>query len=195
VQDWGDAAVPCAAQPAGPVAENIDARIDGAITVEEIETRLAAMKKGKAAGHDGLPVELVQQGGQVVIELLVTLFNLVWQREQVPTSWRKGVIVSIHKKGDKTVAGNYRPITLLPVLDKLYMAILAARLRKHVPLHDHQFAFREKRGTVDALFALTEPLRLRTAAGLPTYALSKTWPRPTTQYGTQGYFSSSTRKG
>jgi hypothetical protein len=80
------------------------------------------------------------------------------------------VIVSLHKKGDATVPGNYRPITLLPVMDKLYMSVLAARLQKYVPLHDHQFAFRARRGTVDAVFAISETVRVRAAQGKPTYA-------------------------
>ena len=49
-------------------------------------------------------------------EMLLTLFNLVWNSEYVPTYRREGLIVSLLKKGDKEDPDNYRGITLLSVI-------------------------------------------------------------------------------
>jgi Reverse transcriptase (RNA-dependent DNA polymerase) len=64
---------------------------------------------------------------------------------------------------------NYCPITLLPVLDKLFSSILTTRLMQHIPLHEQQYAFRDC-GTHQALFALASVVQARNHAGLSTYA-------------------------
>jgi hypothetical protein len=137
---------------------------------EEVSAAIAAMPSGSAAGHDGVPAELVKAGGSALASLLTKLFNLAWTSGERPSQWRQGVVVSIFKKGSRTDPGNYRPITLLPVLDKLFMTVLTKRLHACVPLHDHQFAFRKQRGTTDALFCISEIIRLRADQGLETYA-------------------------
>ena len=52
--------------------------------------------------------------------LLERLFSVVWREELVPRQWRKGLIV---KKGDKEDPGNYRAITLLSIVGKVFCKI------------------------------------------------------------------------
>jgi hypothetical protein len=56
-----------------------------------------------------------------------------------------GDVTSIFKTGDRADCNNYRPITVLPVIDKLFATVLTKRLVAAVALHDHQFAFRANR--------------------------------------------------
>lgn len=146
-------------------------KLNKPIQQQEVAACIAGLKVCKAPGIDGMPAELLKAGGECLERIVAKLFNLIWQTETVPEQWRQGVVVSLHKQGSKADPGNYRPITLLPVLDKLYMTVLTKRLQDCVPLHDHQFAFREKRGTIDALFCLDEPIKLRTSRGQHTYVL------------------------
>ena len=53
-------------------------------------------------------------------QMLLILFDLVWDNQFTPTYWREGLIVSLFKKGDREDPGNYRGITLLDVVGKLY---------------------------------------------------------------------------
>jgi hypothetical protein len=147
-----------------------DPRQDGAFTEEEVTRAVDKLKRYKAAGQDNIPPELLKSGGPALCVFLTHLFNIIWKAECVPTAWRKGVIVSLYKAGDRTDCGNYRPITLLPVIDKLFAAILAARLQSTVALHDHQFAFRPRRGTMDPLFILSSLLQHRKATKHNTHA-------------------------
>jgi hypothetical protein len=50
---------------------------------------------------------------------------------------------------------SYRPITVLPVIDKLFAAVLTERLNKTFTPHDHQSAFRKGHSTLDPLLAFT----------------------------------------
>ena len=58
--------------------------------------------------------------GQEMVELLKQLFTVIWREEFVPPQWREGLIVNLFKKGDKEDPGNYRGITLLSVVGKVF---------------------------------------------------------------------------
>ena len=81
--------------------------------------------------------------------LLEQLFSVIWREELVPRQWREGLIVSLFKKGDKEDPGNYRGITLLSVVGKVFCKILNNRLVKRLDrggiLHEGQAGFRVNR--------------------------------------------------
>ena len=52
--------------------------------------------------------------------LLEQLFSVIWCEELVPWQWPEGLIVNLFKKGDKEDPGNYRGITLLSVVSKVF---------------------------------------------------------------------------
>ena len=65
-------------------------------------------------------------------DMWLALFNLVWDNEYAPIYWREVLIVRLFKKGDKEDPGNYRAITLLNVVGKLYSRVINNRLLKHL---------------------------------------------------------------
>ena len=68
-----------------------------------------------------------------MVDLLEQLFSVIWQEEIVPRQWREGLIVNIFKKGDREDPANYRGITLLSVVGKVFCKILNNRLSKAWP--------------------------------------------------------------
>ena len=79
-------------------------------------------------GSDGIVGELLKYGGFGMVDLLEQLFSVIWQEEIVPRQWREGLIVNIFKKGDREDPANYRGITLLSVVGKVFCKILNNRL-------------------------------------------------------------------
>ena len=79
--------------------------------------------------------------------LLKVLYGVVWTEESIPKHWRQGLIVSLYKKGDAEDPGNYRGITLLNVVGKLFCKILnnrlVSRLESERALYEGQAGFRE----------------------------------------------------
>ena len=60
--------------------------------------------------------------------LLEQLFSVVWHKEAVHRQWREGLIVNLFKEEDREDPGNYRGITLLSVVGKVFCKVLNNRL-------------------------------------------------------------------
>ena len=89
----------------------------------------------------------------------ITLFNRILSTGKYPLLWSFGLImVPVHKKDDPSKVENYRGITLLPSLSKLFTSILNNRLYDYATtkgiLKDKQGGFRKMHGTVDSIFIL-----------------------------------------
>ena len=54
---------------------------------EEVEAAVKSLKKGKSAGVDNIPSELVQAGGEAMIDVLLIICNKIWQAGEWPTPW------------------------------------------------------------------------------------------------------------
>lgn len=78
--------------------------------------------------------------------------------EHIPESWRSSITTMLYKKGDKTDLLNYRPITLLSCVYKLYSSIQSDRVNAWVEenniLNENQFGFRKGKDTADAAVRL-----------------------------------------
>ena len=57
------------------------------------------MKKGKSAGVDNNPADLVQAGREDVITALTTMCNKIWQSGEWPTPWTQSLVITLPKKG------------------------------------------------------------------------------------------------
>ena len=65
-----------------------------------MEAAVHSLKKGKSAGVDKIPAELVQAGGEDVIAVLVTICNKVWQTGERLTPWTQSLVITLPKKGN-----------------------------------------------------------------------------------------------
>ena len=86
------------------------------------------------------------------------LFNRLLATENFPDQSGKAIIVPIYKKGDKDEPSNYRGISLLPCISKLFTKVLNNRLVKWASdndkMHDIQAGFTKNKSTVDHIFVL-----------------------------------------
>ena len=70
--------------PSVPNCTQTDTENDHPILRIEVEAAVQSLKKGKAAGVDNIPAELVQAGGEDVITALTTICNTIWQAGEWP---------------------------------------------------------------------------------------------------------------
>jgi hypothetical protein len=159
--------------------------LDSPFTAEEVFKALRKLRMGSSPGEDGILPDLLKtaagavntnklRGGNPVVESLALLFNFMFDNEVWPQRWNEGVILPIHKKGSQLDPSNYRPITLLSIVGKLFGAIVNTRMQTFLEasgsISDEQGGFRWNRGTVDQIFILHETLASRKERGLPTFA-------------------------
>ena len=127
------------------------------IRMDEIEAVLKLTKNNKAPGPDMIPIETIKAGGQPLKDILLELLNRLWSSGIVPEEWNQSLICPIFKnKGDPLDCKNYRGISLMSHVGKLYERILERRLRSEVEemLSESQCGFRPGRGTIDQIAAL-----------------------------------------
>ena len=132
---------------------------EAVITFEEVQEAVKETRKGKAPGLDGCAAECLKSGGVSVMEWLVRLFNVCFLMGVVPSDWVSACIVPLYKgKGDKHECSNYRGISLLSVVGKVYGKILIKRIRAGTEevICDVQGGFRRGMGCVDQVFAVRQ---------------------------------------
>jgi hypothetical protein len=159
--------------------------LDSPISDGEIFKALRRLKVGKAGGVDGILSSILKPAagavgtnkkGEVneVVEALSLLFNFVFKHEVWPERWGKGIVFPLYKEDSRLDPGNYRPITLLSIVGKLFGSIIENRLstwsEKFNVLSDHQGGFRRGRGTPDLIFLLREIILARKSLGYATFS-------------------------
>ena len=87
------------------------------------------LKSHKAGGKNGILPEMIKSCGPHIIDSICDLFCAVWREEQVPSEWRDAALVPILKKGDLTLCHNWRGISFLDVVGKLFTKIMQNRLQ------------------------------------------------------------------
>ena len=147
--------------------------LNGPITNEEINNALKKSKNKKAAGSDGLVSEFFKYANGHIDGPLSALLNYVLSSGEYPDQWSEGLINPIHKKKSKTDPENYRKVTVLPALGKLFDTIMNSRLtsiKEFMQSYDRlQFGFKENHGSVDNAFILDSIIDISRARGRPTY--------------------------
>jgi len=90
-----------------------------------VKHTIMRMKTGRAAGPGDIPIELIKNGGQKVLEIITILLNKIINEEKVPEEWNMAIITSIHKKGDMRKCEHYRGISVTSTFNRIYGQILA----------------------------------------------------------------------
>ena len=139
-------------------------RNDLTIGIEETRRAFERLKNSlrKSPGPDGITNIVLYKCRQILCLTIHQLFEGLVQSSLLPRDWMRGTVIMIRKsqKIPSTDINNYRPITLLSTIRKLYESILCNRLQDvieyHGILNKNQFGFRRGHGTSHNLLALRE---------------------------------------
>ena len=128
---------------------------DHPILRKEVEAAVQLLNKGKSAGIDNIPAELVQAGGEDVIIALTTICNKIWQTGEWPTSWTQSLVITLPKKGNLQQCHNYRTISLISHPSKVMLKIVLNRLKPQAEkIIAEEAGFRAGRSTTEQIFNL-----------------------------------------
>ena len=96
---------------------------------EEVAAAVKALKMGKSADVDNKPAELVQVGGEAMIDILTSICNKVWKRGKWPTTWTQSLLITLPKKGNLQLCQNYRTISIISHPSKVLLKVILNRLQ------------------------------------------------------------------
>ena len=152
----------------GPeTGEGIDLEAD--VTESEVQEIIEKLKNNKAEGVDRIPAEALKNGTPLMLTMLTRLFNIVKVTGVAPDCWKVGRVVLLFKAGERTELGNYRPLTVLPVVCGVYSKVMNRRLTISVEqrnlLGELQQGFRKDRCGSDNTFILNTILMKAGAKG------------------------------
>ena len=93
-------------------------------STENILQIINKLDSNKAHGHDEISIRMLKICGSSVCRPLQIIYKPCVDRGKFPQEWKKANVVPVHKKNDKQLVKNYRPISLLPICGKIFERIL-----------------------------------------------------------------------
>ena len=146
-----DAGIPQQTEIIGP--NNAD---EMPFTLEELSQSLKSCKNNKQPGPDNLQMELLKWLDRDNRKTLLNLINIWWCNKSAPHDLFRARVVPIFKKGETDNAANYRPISLLSSIYKVYMIMLRQRMQRAVEcnLCKTQYGFRPQKSTSHAIYII-----------------------------------------
>jgi hypothetical protein len=128
------------------------------ITATELHSTLTDMAKERSPGPDGISVEFFLVMWDVLGEEVTHMINSAIQEGRLPLGMTKGMLILIHKSGDRESLNNWRPISLLNVSYKIYAKTLQKRLQLLLTnlISEDQSAFLPNRYILDNILTQHE---------------------------------------
>ena len=129
----------------------------------EIRKVIKSLKSRKAPGDDLMTSEMIKTGGERLAKEICKLIKKIWETKELPKEWDTSIIIPIFKKGKKDEWKNYRGISLVSIVYKIYTICVYNRL---IPFLDeiigpYQAGFRHCKSTIDQIYTLREILERR----------------------------------
>ena len=140
------------------------------ISVQEVLSALNQLNLRKSPGLDGISVKLLKDTSDVIAQPLANIFNLSLQTGIFPDDWKIAKISPVFKEGNKTDCGNYRPISVISVVAKLFEGLAYNQFRTFISdnniLVKQQSGFRSQHSTETALLGSTNEWLYNMDSGL-----------------------------
>ncbi len=123
------------------------------VSVAEVRLALSTLDPSKATGPDDLSCRILKECAAELAPSLTKLLNKSLQLGKVPDIWKRANVVPVHKKGDKSAADNYRPISLLCITSKILERCIYNKIFPHIKflLSKVQHGFLKGRSTTTQL--------------------------------------------
>lgn len=139
--------------------------LDIPFTIDELRRETKKLKNGKSPGLDNVINEFIKYSKCEVFIVLKNLFNVLLKTGLIPSIWCKGIICPIYKKkGSSKEPSNYRGITLLSCICKIFTSCINTRLSLFLTwnksIGEEQAGFRADHSTIDHIFLLHSVLEM-----------------------------------
>jgi Reverse transcriptase (RNA-dependent DNA polymerase) len=126
---------------------------------DEVQRAIEQLNNNAAPGHDGITARVLKCLKHEITPLMTHLTKKIFDKGIYPKAFKLAVVTPIHKNGSEFNVDNYRPISVLPILNKVVERLIHSQLtnfvdKRHKLLYTHQFGFRSNCGTDNAAIEL-----------------------------------------
>ena len=91
---------------------------------DNIATLIKNLDPNKAHDHDMISICMLKLCGKSICKPLDLIFQSCMKQGKFPTEWKKANVAPVHKKGDKQILKNYRPVSLPPICGKIFERLI-----------------------------------------------------------------------
>ena len=137
---------------------------------DEVKSYLKHLPTRKAAGYDGIHPHFLKCSNESVIKALTHIFNKSIETGIFPDNLKTAKVIPVHKGGQTDFTNNYRPISLLPVISKVFEKLMHKRIVSFLEHCDFfcqsQYGFRKNRNTNLAVSDIVNDLNINIDQGL-----------------------------
>ena len=132
------------------------------ISKQDISNAIRRMKKSVSQTPDSIPSFFIHKTASQLVKPLYLIFNYSISTGSIPELWKKAIVIPIYKKGKKSLATNYRPISLTSVICRLLERIIHSQMLSHLLLNliisSAQHGFVQRRSTQTQQITFMEKL-------------------------------------
>ena len=120
------------------------------------------MNNSTACPKDSIPANIIKENHDIFTFKLLNDFNYSITHSIFPSNLKHADITPAHKKGDKTDKSNYRPVSILPSMSKIYERLLYLQINAYMDekLSKYQCGFRKNYSAQHCLILMIEKWRL-----------------------------------
>ena len=126
-----------------------------AVSPVDIESEILSIPKNKTYGLYSCPTHILSGARHIISGPLSNIFNNSVQEGIFPSKLKQAKVIPVYKSDDETEPGNYRPISLLSIFNRIFEKLMYKQVKnfldKHNILFKSQYGFREKHSTQHAI--------------------------------------------
>lgn len=138
-------------------------------SAEEVHNVIKSRPNKKSTGSDNLPFTIIRQFSPTNILFLAILFNHLLAKACFPECWKHALVTAIPKAGkDNDILSNWRPISQLPCISKIFEKIISFRLNNVIHklgIFENQFGFLKHNSTTHALAKIQDSINAGLGVG------------------------------
>ena len=145
------------------LTEKIQSNFDfNTVDTEQVKKIISKLKSKSSCGHDGISSNLLKYINNTIAGIITLIINQSLSTGIFPNKLKIAKVAPVFKKDDPHQFGNYRPISLLPAISKIFEKVVFAQIYNYLNsnnlLYKHQYGFRKHHSTELAAIELTDKI-------------------------------------
>ena len=128
------------------------------MSFEEIETEIRLLKLNKASQYSDIPTKIIKENSDIFSNFISESINNSIKSSIFPSCLKHADVTPLHKKCNKSLKENYRPVSILPILSKVFERSMFKQMSSFFDdiFSKHHYGFRKGFSTQQCLLAFLE---------------------------------------